>query len=414
MLLLAGLIAFTSCSDDLHDFDSTESSIVAFVDETGRLRIWNASSGAHSTGGAKCAPFQTSKTAKWETAAWSNSGSLACIGVDGELVVFDPASSASVVVLPAGACERGLSFSASGRYVSCLQDSKLSIRGATGGYVADVADVGEYAWASAGETLVVRRTSPPLRTSLYGLANPGVRLLAELRGVTSVATVVWNSTGRQSANISGDAIAVVTVDNGNVEEFPLREPAARLLGWSASGEVILTQPLASASVAYIRSVNTISNEEGVAFTHSEIWGPVLSPDGRWLAFASGTPLQRDELLLADLVAGGDPVVLGIDPQPLRREGAPLLRFDPSAQSLCWLEPNQRAACRRLAESESSTFELGPYAWQSHEQMLARISCDGRFAALVRGDPAEVTVIDASGTVRFSGNIAMGSEPVWRC
>jgi Tol biopolymer transport system component len=194
---------------------------------------------------------------------------------------------------------------------------------------------------------------------------------------------VWSPDGRQVAFVvvtadNTDAnVHTVLADGSMLTPRPLREQriAAVPRVWSAAGELFLVvPPFLTASIGVIPVAGDALPRELIATEYQEI-DPALSPDGRWLAFAS-TRTGRLEVWVQ-----GYPEGIAVR---VSRDGGFEPRWSADGRQLFYLQGSSVMAVEVQSEAELSFSapELlfsGPYianpvpASQSYD-----VAADGRF------------------------------------
>lgn len=386
--------------------DLTEGSAFAYQDENGVLVLADATTGTFVRTDVRClAPWTPEKEGPGARTmvAWTgeNGGLFACVGREGELIVYRPAEGTAADVLPRGSCSADVRVSASGEFVSCVFGDRLAVRHVDGSFVADISGVDRYAWSAAGDSLIIRRAEPPAR--IY-LLTPGGTALATLSGLADIGAVRWSPDGTRLAYASGASLTVVDTRSGRTKDLSLPWSMSELLGWSEDSQEVLVVPVGTGTSA-VWSVNASTGEAEEVLTPADIWGPLLSANGRWLVFQSD-----DAVLLADL---RDRSVrhLGEHPLPARREGAPAFRFDRPADYVCWVSA-EAVTCDATVATKTVTQSRSP--GDAPGVALARTSCTGQFAVRSGGTASEFFVVNDRGETVFRGRAHAGSEPLWLC
>ncbi len=407
----AGLLAGCRNSAEVEETALAAGSVFAYQDESGVLVLADARTGTSVRTDVRCAaPWSPEKEGPGQrplvTWTGASSGLFACVGREGELIVYRPTEGTATEVLPRGSCSIDVGVSASGEFVSCISWSEnrlavLAVRRADGSFVADVSGVGEYAWSAAGDSLIIRRPEPPLRTYLL---TPGGTALAELAGLSNIRAVRWSPDGARLAYVSDASLAVVDTRSGRIGKLPLPWSMSELLGWSEDSQEVLVVPMGTGTSA-VWAVNASTGEADEVLLSADFWGPLLSANGRWLVFQSD-----EDVLLADL---RDRSVrrLGEHPLPARREGGPVFRFDRPADHVCWVSA-EAVTCHATVTTETGVQSRSP--GDSPWIALARTSCTGEFAVRFGGTASEFFVVDDRGETVFRGSVYAGSEPLWLC
>lgn len=402
---VVGVFAGCRNSAEVQEIALAAGSVFAYQDESGALVLADARTGTSVRTDVRCAaPWSPEKEGPGQRrrVAWTaaSGGLFACVGREGELIVYSIVEGTAAEVLPRESCI-DVGVSATGEFVSCVSGGRLAVRRADGSFVADISGVDRYAWSAAGDSLVIRRAEPPAR--IY-LLTPGGTALAELTGLPDIGAVRWSPDGGRIAYVFRASLKVVDTRSGRARELPLPWPMSQLLGWSEGGQEVLVVPIGAGTSA-VWAVDASTGEAEEVLVPADIWGPLLSANGRWLVFQSG-----EDVLLADLRARSTRR-LGEHPLPARREGAPAFRFDRPADHVCWVSA-EAVSCHATVTMETAVQSRSPgdTPWTA----LARTSCTGEFAVRSGGTASEFFVVDDRGETVFRGGVYAGSEPLWLC
>ncbi len=278
---------------------SPDGARVASAADDGTARIWEVAPDRHS---GRTIATLTGHTRGVTGIAWSPAGTQVATGsLDGTVRVWDSATGTAIATLEHGREVYSVAWSPDGRWLAAAGRGSVSIWDAATDAPREAASltdggiwISRLAWSPDGRRLAAAADGG----ASYVWAATTWRQLARLPQENGARDVAWSPDGQQVATVSYEQAYVwdvasgrkrLTLDPGERTGFTAVESVA----WAPGGKR-LAVGYEDGAIKLWAADSERSLGELNAFTYS-MYSLAWSPDGQWLASASGSDLQVWEL-----------------------------------------------------------------------------------------------------------------------
>ena len=173
--------------------------------------------------------------------------------------------------------------------------------------------------------------------------------------------VYWDYDANQLWKLDADGRNKVQLDGGNPEDRIT--PDGR---WLTSVETRAGAPAA----VRIRPIDSPGDARDVASDRARPGSALVSPDGRWIAYAAFDDQKKPALAVCELAACSSRRTFPSLAQQWTPDSRGLAYVDPRTRSDIWVQPLDGGAPRRIAHFSEDGSRIMDFAWSSDGRRLA--------------------------------------------